>query len=48
MLAEKDRDSTVVWQINSQKKLLTEMNKDSNRVLTMILNMRIIHTKYLN
>ena len=47
-LAEKDCNYTAVWQINSQEKLLTEMDKDPNRVLTIILDMRNIYTKYLN
>ena len=48
MLAEKDCNNTVVWQIDSREKLLTEMDKDLNEVLTMILDMHNIYTKYLN
>ena len=47
-LAEKDCDNTITWQIDSREKLLTEMDKNPNRVLTMILDMRNIYTKYLN
>ena len=47
-LAEKDRDNTAAWQIDSREKLLTEMDKDPDTILTMILNMRNIYTKYLN
>ena len=47
-LAEEDRDNTATWQIDSREKLLTEMDKDSDGVLTMILDMRNIYTKYLN
>ncbi len=48
MLAEEDRDNTAAWWINSREKLLTEMDKDPDAVLTMILDMRNIYTKYLN
>ncbi len=48
MLAEKDRDNTVAWQINSREKLLTEMDKDPDGNLTMILDIRNIYIKYLN
>ena len=47
-LAEEDRDNTAAWRIDSQEKLLTEMDKDPDRVLTMILDMCNIYTKYLN
>ena len=47
-LAEEDRDNTAAWQINSREKLLTEMDKDPDGVLTIILDMRNIYTKYLN
>ena len=47
-LAEKDCDNTAAWQIDSREKLLTEMDKDPDEVLTMILDMRNIYTKYLN
>ena len=48
MLAEEDCDNTAAWQIDSREKLLTEMDKDPDGVLTMILDMRNIYTKYLN
>ena len=47
-LAEEDCDNTAAWQIDSREKLLTEMDKDSDGVLTMILDMRNIYIKYLN
>ena len=47
-LAEEDRDNTAAWQIDSREKLLTEIDKDPDGVLTMILDMRNIYTKYLN
>ena len=48
ILAKKNHNNIVVWQINSRETLLIKINKDLNRVLTMILDMRIIYTKYLN
>ncbi len=47
-LAEEDRDNTITWQIDSREKLLTDMDKDLDGVLTMILDMRNIYTEYLN
>ena len=46
--AEEDHDNTAAWRIDSQKKLLTEMDKDPDGILTMILDMRNIYIKYLN
>ncbi len=48
MLTEKDCDNTAAWWIDSWEKLLTEINKDPDGVLTMILDMRNIYTEYLN
>ncbi len=48
MLAEENRDNTAAWQIDSQEKLVTEIDKDPDEVFTMILDMRNIYTKYLN
>ncbi len=47
-LAEENGNNITTWQINSQEKLLTELDKDSDRVLMMILDMYNIYTKYLN
>ncbi len=47
-LVEEDCDNTVAWRIDSREKLLTEIDKDPDGVLTMILDMRIIYTEYLN
>lgn len=47
-LTEKNSKNTVVWQINNSKKLNTKMDKNPNRVLTIILDMHTIYTKYLN
>ena len=46
--AEEDCDNTAAWRIDSREKLLTEMDKDLDGVLTIILDMRNIYTKYLN
>ncbi len=43
-LAEEDCNNTTAWRINSQEKLLTEMDKDLDGVLTIILDMRNIYT----
>lgn len=48
MFAEKDQNNTEAQQINYQKKLLTERDKNPNGVLTMILDMHTIYIKYLN
>ena len=47
-LAEEDRKNTAAWRIDSQEKLFTEMDRNSDRVLKMILDMHTIYTKYLN
>ena len=48
MLAKEDCDNTTAWRIDSWKKLLTEIDKDPDGVLTIILDMHNIYTKYLN
>ena len=48
MLAQKDRNNTAAWRIDSREKLLTEIDKDPDGVLAMVLDMRAIYTKYLN
>ena len=48
MFAEEDCNNTIAWQIYSQEKLLTEMDKGLKEVLTMILDMCTIYIKYLN
>ncbi len=48
-LTEEDvRDNTTAWRIDSREKLLTEMNKDPDGVLTMILDMRKTYMEYLD
>ena len=48
MLAEEDRENTAAWQINSQEKLFTEIDKNPDGVLKMILDICNIYIKYLN
>lgn len=43
-----NRSNTATWAINIQAKLFIEINKDPDRVLTMIVDMRNIYTKYMN
>ena len=47
-ITKEDRNNTAAWQIDSREKLLTEIDKDPDEVLTMILDMRNIYTEYLN
>ena len=48
ILAEESQKNTAAWQIDSQEKLFIEMDRNSDGVLKMILDMRTIYTKYLN
>lgn len=43
MFTEDDCNITAAWQINSQEKFLTQMDKKSNRVLMIILDMHNIY-----
>ena len=45
---EQKYDNVAVWQIDSLKRLLAKMDKDPKRVLSIILDMQSIYTKYLN
>ena len=47
-LGKKDRKNTAAWQIDCPEKLFTEMDRKPDGILKMILDMRIIYTKYLN
>ena len=47
-LAEDDRENTAAWQIDSREKLFTEMDRNPDGVLKMILDMRTIYTEYLD
>ena len=46
--AEEDLKNTTAWLIDSQKKLFTEMNRNPDGVLKMILDMHTIYIEYLN
>ena len=47
--AEKQKhNNTAVWQIDSLEKLLAKIDKDLKEVVSMILDMQSIYTKYLN
>lgn len=48
IFAKKDDNHTTAWQIDSREKLLIEINKDPEEVLTIILDLRNIYTTYLN
>ena len=48
MLTKIDCENTAIWQIDSQEKLFTKIDKNLDGVLKMILNMRTIYIKYLN
>ena len=45
---EQEHNNTAAWQIDSLERLLAEIEKDPEGVLSMILDMRSIYTKYLN
>ena len=48
ILVKKDCNNTIAWRIDSQEKLLPEMNKDPDEVLIIILDICNIYTLYLN
>ena len=45
---EQEHNNAAAWQIDSLERLLAEIEKDPKGVLSMILDMRSIYTKYLN
>lgn len=47
-LAQEDHNNPAAWRIDSREKLLAEIDKDPDGVLSMILDMRSIYTEYLN
>ena len=47
-LIEEDHDNSAAWQIDSREKLMTEMDRDPDGVLSIILDMRITYTGYLD
>lgn len=48
MLAQENCDNSTTLQIDSQEKLMIEINNDLNRVLLMIIDIQKIYIKYLN
>ena len=48
MLIQKNYNNSIAWQIDSQEKLMIEMDRNSDGVLSTILDMRKTYTKYLN
>ncbi len=47
-LAQEEYTNATAWQIDNLEKLLAEIEKDSKRVLSMILDMQSIYTKYFD
>ena len=47
-LTEEDHEKTAAWRIDRQEKLFTEMDRNADGVLKMILDMRTIYIEYLN
>ena len=45
---EQEHNNAAAWQIDSLERLLAEIEKDLEGVLSMILDMRSIYTEYLN
>ena len=45
---EQEHNNAAAWQIDSLERLLAKIEKDPEGVLSMILDMRSIYTKYLN
>ena len=48
MLIKEDHKNTTAWQIESWEKLFIEIDRNPNRVMKIIVNMRTIYIKYLN
>ena len=47
-LIQEDHDNSAAWQIDSREKLMTEIDRDPDGVLSMILDMRKTYTEYLD
>ena len=47
-LAQEEHTNTAAWRIDSLERLLAEIEKDPEGVLSMILDMRSIYTEYLD
>lgn len=48
MFAQENYDNFTTQQINNQQKLITEMDKDPNKVLLIILDMWKSYTEYFD
>ncbi len=48
MFTQKEHTNVAAWQIDNLKRLLAKIEKDPKKVLSMILDMQSIYTKYLN
>ena len=48
MLAQKEYTNAAAWQIDNVERLLAKIEKDPKGVLSMILDMQSIYTKYLD
>ena len=47
-LAQEEHNNAAAWRIDSLERLLAEIEKDPEGVLSMILDMRSIYTEYLD
>ena len=47
-LIQKDYDNSAAQQIDSQEKLINEINRDPNRLLSIIFNMQMIYIEYFD
>lgn len=47
-LIQEDYNNSATWQINNQEKMMIEIYKDLDRILSMILDMRKSYKKYLD
>lgn len=48
MLVQEDHDNSITWQIVSQEKFMSEMDRNFDGVLLIIFNMKKIYIEYLN
>ncbi len=48
LFIQKDHDNSAGWQIDSREKLMSEINRDPDEVLSMILDIQKIYIKYLD
>lgn len=48
MLEYKDHNNFTTWQIDIWEKLISEMDRDFDKILLIILDMQKIYTEYLD